>query len=61
MKGLDEWITGGIGHKTIATFKCENNHKWQVDGYTEYGMFEPDVEELIDCPVCGKPDKAYEY
>lgn len=61
MKGLDEWIAGGNGHVDTCEFECENKHKWEVSGYTEYGSFDPDDESQIDCPICGKPDQGYEY
>ncbi len=53
MKGLDNWIVGGRGHKCTVQVQCPTCHdRWEVDGYMEYGMWDPDYNGDMICPVC---------
>lgn len=55
MKGLDQWITGGQGHKSTCDCTCPTGHHWTCEGWSEYGFFDPDIEdEYLICPICGQ-------
>ena len=60
LRAIDSYITSGRGHESSIIVVCGNpecpaeGEQREVEGWVEFGGFEPNSDDDYTCPECGE-------